>query len=1306
LPHLTRTKHDNPARDWEFWIDVGGTFTDCLARRPDGSIITHKLLSTGVYQGTVKPGSSRERIVDTDRRCDPPDYFRGYTLRLGADSAKVASFAAETGRFTLDHPLAQSPPAGTAYELVSDEQAPVAGIRWLMGKRLSDDIGPISVRLGTTRGTNALLERQGARTGFVTTSGFRDVLRIAYQNRPHLFDLRIRKPAELYEDVLEVTERIDKDGHVIKPIDEQQVREGLKRLRDNGIKSLAICLMNAYRNDRHERVVERIARQVGFEHVSRSVSRLQKIVSRGDTTVVDAYLTPIIREYLANIVAKIPHASLKLMTSAGGLVDAENFVGKDSVLSGPAGGVVGQAYVAQQAGFEKAIGFDMGGTSTDVSHFNGRFERRYEMEVNDPESDSGVRIAAPMLAIETVAAGGGSICWFDGQKPMVGPRSAGADPGPACYGRGGPLCVTDVNLFLGRILPEHFAFPLDRRAVELRLQELVEQVASGTGQRYSLEELATGLAEIANANMAAPIKKISIARGYDVREYLLVSFGGAGAQHACSIARELGIRTVLQHPYAGILSAFGMGMADVKKFAARDVSRPYEVSELAALELPFHEMEEDLIRQVLDEGIGRQEIRPAERILELRYVGQDATIPVTCPADGDYRREFERQHQKLYGFVLDRPLEIYAARMELTGATAKPTWPIRPVRRRRLPKPQDLTRTFFHGQWRDTGVFIRADLEPGDVIAGPAIIVENVSTVVVEPGWDCAVTERDDLLLTDHAGAPAKEQIATEVDAITLELFNNRFAAIAEQMGATLQKTALAVNIKERLDFSCAIFDRQGDLVVNAPHIPVHLGAMSECVKCLIEDVPDMCPGDVFVTNDPFRGGSHLPDVTVVTPVFSTHAVGGDGAEQIQFFAASRAHHAEIGGITPGSMPAWSRNLAEEGVLIRKFRLVNRGQARHEALRELLLKAPFPSRCVHENIADIDAQVAANKVGVDQLVQLVHRYGAEVVQSYMQHIQRTAEMKMATALLQVRPGQHHFSDHLDDGTQLDVTISIHHTVSPATDVLAIHEKQLPYGRAVVDFSGTGPVSPGNLNTPRAVVASAVLYCFRCLIDEDIPLNAGVLAPIEIRLPDNCLLNPRLQEDPARCAAVVGGNVETSQRVVDVIFGALGVVAASQGTMNNFIFGRSGEEAFGYYETICGGTGAGPDFDGADAVHSHMTNTRLTDPEVLEDRYPVRLMKFAIRDGSGGDGRHRGGEGIIRQVEFLEPLTVSLLTQRRRRAPYGVHGGRAGAVGHNLLRRAGSTEDEDLGSANEIEVDRGDIVTIMTPGGGGYGRAQR
>ncbi|HUI25048.1 MAG TPA: hydantoinase/oxoprolinase family protein, partial [Candidatus Kryptonia bacterium] len=867
----------------------------------------------------------------------------GVHPRAPSDVRSVSHFDRETGTLRLDRPLATAPVVGTLYELQCDEPAPVVGIRWLMGKRLDEAIGRVIVKLGTTRGTNALLERQGAAVALVTTRGFADVLRIGEQNRPRLFDLHIRKPADLYREVLEVDERLDAGGQVLVPLDLANLREPLKALRRRGIDTLAVCLLHSYRNPVHEEPIATLASEIGFSQVSLSsrLSPLPKIIARGETTVVDAYLTPIVREYVASIRASLPEATLKLMTSAGGLVDAEQFVGKDSVLSGPAGGVVGQATVAQRAGFAKAIGFDMGGTSTDVSRFDGDYERRFEMMVNDPASDAGVRIVAPMLAIETVAAGGGSICWFDGYKPMVGPRSAGADPGPACYGRGGPLAITDVNLVLGRIMPEHFAFPLDRDAVIGRLDELIEQIAAATGQRYSRERLAAGFVTIANANMAAAIRKVSLARGYDVRDYVLVSFGGAGAQHACAIARELGMSRVLLHPYAGVLSAFGIGMADVKRLAARDVGQPYSADALAVAEALFAEMERELCATVHAEGINDDAISGA-RFLDLRYVGQGSAITVPRPVNGDYAAEFERRHRQLYGFAFrERAVEICAARVEVTGATPKLPDSIHMMTPRK-PQPTERTQLYCDNGWQTAAVFRREDLQPGDTFDGPAIVIEPISTIVIEAGWSAEVSGRRDIVLTDRiaetqgdVGASLKPartgpNVQSARDAITLELFNNRFTAIAEQMGVTLQRASLSTNVKERLDFSCAIFTAAGDLVVNAPHIPVHLGAMSDCVKQLIESIPNLRPGDVLVTNDPYRGGSHLPDVTVVTPVFDAIGKG------TLFFTASRAHHAEIGGIVPGSMPPFAHTLAEEGVVLRHFKLVQGERSSEAALRASL----------------------------------------------------------------------------------------------------------------------------------------------------------------------------------------------------------------------------------------------------------------------------------------------------------------------------------------------------------------------------------
>lgn len=1275
---------------WEFWIDVGGTFTDCIARTPEDDIVTLKVLSSGVTKGQVEActeqDGSRRTVRDSARLTDPPDFWTGYEIRFLSEGGselhtnRVVGFDAESGLLQVDQQLPPSVGPGTRYELSSGEDAPLLAIRTLLELRLDQPIPHISVRLGTTRGTNALLTRGGARTAFVTTKGFSDVLLIANQDRPRLFDLAIEKPSPLFEQVVEIDERLDAAGNPLHAPDSQRVRDQLTKLKETGIESVAICLLHSFANPVHERLVERVAREVGFDEISTSsaLSPLIKIVSRGDTTVVDAYLNPILRDYIRRMRHKLGGSSLKMMTSAGGLVDADRFVGKDSILSGPAGGVIGFSRVASRAGFDKSIGFDMGGTSTDVSRFDGAYELEFETQ------KAGVRVVAPMLAIETVAAGGGSVCDFDGVKLHVGPASAGAEPGPACYGRGGPLTVTDVNLYLGKILPKRFPFPLDAGAVEQRLQALCERIAdSPLGKPYTSRELAEGFVQIANANMVRAIRKISVARGYDPADYALTTFGGAGAQHACGIARSLGIHTILIHPFAGILSAYGMGLADIRRHGERAVLDRYSNETLERIEPLFTELEDAAREQVADEGIAPEHIGLPTRSLDMRYQGAESTINVARPDDGDYAAAFEAFHEQLYGYChRDRPIEISAARVEVVGTMTDPPEKIADV----VPRTPELTETTdvcFEGRIQPAGVFLREDLRPGDVITGPAIICEPTSTVVIDPGFRGRIAERGEIVITDEvpadsAGVTATNSVtksAAEADPVMLEIFNNLFASIAEQMGVTLQRTSFSTNVKERLDFSCAIFSATGDLVVNAPHIPVHLGAMSETVKRILADNPDMAPGDVFVTNDPYRGGSHLPDVTVVTPVH--HANTGE----LLFFTASRAHHAEIGGIVPGSMPPFSTCLADEGVLIRNFKLVDAGQSREGAFKDLLLSAPYPTRSIGDNLADVSAQVAANNSGVRQLGELVSRYTLPVVQAYMQHIQRAAAEKMRMALAEIPDGRYALTDHLDDGSPIAVSIAIQGD------------------SAVVDFTGTGPVLSTNLNANRAIVTAAVLYVFRCLIAEDIPLNSGVLEPVEIILPE-CLLNPPECADPAESPAVVGGNVETSQRVVDTLLGALQIAAASQGTMNNLTFG---DDTFGYYETICGGSGATSEADGADAVHTHMTNTRLTDAEVIERRYPIRVQEFSIRPDSGGQGAHHGGNGIIRRLEFLRPLKVSMLSERRGDyAPFGLDGGQPGQLGRNLLVRAGSDETEDLGGKFAIEAQPGDVLIIETPGGGGYG----
>ena len=1241
-------------------------------------------------------------IVDAERRHDPGDFWTGWQLSIvdedgrETDRAVVTAFDAASSRLTLSG-LLKPPAENAAYELRCGLEAPVVAVRYLLGLPLAAPVPPIVLRLGTTRGTNALITRTGARTALATTRGFADVLEIGYQARPRLFDLTIRKPPVLTSAVIEIDERVTHDGVVLATPNEAVLRQQLTALIEAGIESLAICLLHADRHSQHERLVARAAREIGFREISVSheVAPLPKFVARADTTVADAYLNPVLRDYVTRLRQSLPGSTLRILTSAGGLVSAEQFCGKDSILSGPAGGVVGFSRVAQAAGFEQAIGFDMGGTSTDVSRFDGQFELEYETQ------KAGVRLVAPTMAIETVAAGGGSICRFDGVKLVVGPESAGADPGPACYGRGGPLTVTDVNLYVGRVVAERFPFPLDPRATESRLREVASAVedsrsadsGDSSGSVLSQEELAVGLLQIANANMASAIRSVTVAKGADPADYVLVAFGGAAPQHACAVARELGIRQVLNHPQAGVLSALGIGLADVARHRSCGIERRLDEESLEFARQRLSELEREATNEVRCEGVGQI---ASIRSLDLCYEGTDSALTIDWPETGDFAEAFAAAHRQRYGYVHhDRPLTILAARVAVVGSCAN-TLSTSKRQSPKSPAAAAATRTYVEGSWREVPVYERTQFTPGDRIVGPAIVAEDISTTVIDPGWRADVLSEGELLLTDVGAVEAINAPAVQtksgrlasyasrdsVDPVLLEIFNNHLGSIATQMGVTLRNTASSVNVKERLDFSCAIFTSNGRLVANAPHVPVHLGAMEETVRHTIRANPVLQPGDVIATNDPYAGGSHLPDVTVITPIHD------EDTGELRFFTANRAHHAEIGGIAPGSLPPFSKNLAEEGALLRNLKIVSAGESRFAALRAALEAGPYPSRDVATNLADVAAQIAANRQGARDLVSLIARYTWPVVEHYMDFVQTAAELKVRQALAKLRRGSHRFIDYLEtaegNSVPIQVCVTIHETGhSPA---------------ATVDFTGTGPVVTGNLNANRAIVTAAVIYAMRVLVVEDIPLNHGVMRPIEIVLP-TCLLNPRIGVSAATTPAVAGGNVETSQRVVDVLFGALGVAAASQGTMNNVLFG---DGTFGYYETICGGSGATADGPGASAVQVHMTNTRLTDVEILERRYPVRVHEFSIRRRSGGDGRHRGGDGVVRRIEFLRSLTLSLLTERRGpHPPYGMAGGKPGARGRNRLIRADGSLLELRGIA-QLDVEPGDILEIETPGGGGYG----
>ncbi len=1338
---------------WQFWLDVGGTFTDCIAIDPQGNLLQHKTLSSGVVTGRANEESTTLCIIDPARTNDPENFWVGSLITVLNDggqpvcSARVHQFDCRTGCLTLTHKTITSPEgkqftgsvefAGRRYQLDCGIPAPVLAIRWLMRLEPNMPCPSVRLRFGTTRGTNALLTRTGARTVLITTRGFADVPLIGNQSRPELFALNIVKPVPLFEQVIEVTERIDASGLVLKPLDTEScydsvmdqlnsheaasevtqtasktLHDRLVSLRRDGFASVAICLMNAFRNDCHERLIEAITLSAGFDEISRSseVSPLIRFVPRCDTTLLDAYLNPVLRDYLNALRQHLPDSVIQVMTSSGGLIDSHQFRGRDCVLSGPAGGIVGFSAAAEQEGFQRAIGFDMGGTSTDVARFDGRFE--YEQET----TKAGVRIMTPVLAIETVAAGGGSICGFDGTRLFVGPQSAGADPGPACYGRGGPLTISDLNLFLGRILPDHFPFALDVKAVDERLAELRQTMLEhgACEETMTLHQLAAGLIRIADDNMVHAIRRVSIAKGYDPLDYVLVSFGGAGGQHACSVAGSLGIRSVLIHPFAGILSAWGMGQADIRAIRQISVLQTLTEETLAALQPDLNRMASETRNELSQQGLFPEAILPVRFTFELRYAGTESGLSVTGSSVKSLRDAFEERHRQQFGYLRPkRSVEIASVTAEAIGRNLPtdsqampvgPSWPadrpavfsespnqreLNPQRSNHDDQPETTTPveriavTWFHDGHHQTPVYSWQNLKAGLPVTGPAIVCEPASTICVEPGWSAQLTDNGSLLLqtiwseTDIRNPDGlTSPVDNTPDPVLLEVFGNQFTSIAEQMGEMLRRTAISTNVRERLDFSCAVFDSDGQLVVNAPHVPVHLGAMSETVRSIMHDHRDMRSGDVYVTNDPFRGGSHLPDVTVVTPVF----VAESSHERPEFYVASRAHHAEIGGIVPGSMPPFSRCLAEEGVLIRSQKLVAAGESREDEITRLLLSGPFPSRSVADNMADLAAQVAANACGVRLLQEQVQRHSASTVLHYMKQILLASSQRMKTVLERLPDTQWSFEDALDDGTP--VVVKITRSGSEAT----------------IDFTGTGGTHPGNLNANRAITTAAVLYTLRCFLKQNVPLNAGVLAPIRLIIPSG-LLNPPEGDSPESTPAIVGGNVETSQRIVDVLFGALGMAAASQGTMNNLTFGN---ETFGYYETIGGGAGATSSAQGADAVHTHMTNTRLTDPEILEQRYPVRLHRFGIRPDSGGAGRHRGGHGIIREIEFLQDVKLSILSQRRTLRPWGIEGGECGQPGLNLLQRPTDTEFTDIGGAFSEIVTAGTRLRIETPGGGGYG----
>lgn len=1193
---------------WQFWIDRGGTFTDIVARDPEGRLSTRKLLS------------------------ENPERYR---------------------------------------------DAAVAGIREVLGLPPGAPVPPgviDAVKMGTTVATNALLERKGERVLLLVNRGFADMLRIGNQARPRLFDLDVRLPELLHERVAEIGGRVAVDGAEIEALDEDAARDALRAAHADGIRAVAIVMMHAWAHPAHELRLGEIARAEGFSQVSLShqASPLPRIVPRGDTTVVDGYLSPVLRRYVDQVAAELPGVRLYFMQSNGGLTEAGRFQGKDAILSGPAGGIVGAARTAGMGGFDRIIGFDMGGTSTDVALYAGEFERAFETEV------AGVRMRAPMMAINTVAAGGGSILHFDGARMRVGPDSAGAVPGPACYRRGGPLAVTDANVMVGKIQPRHFPAifgpngdqPLDAAIVREKFAALAQDIARATGTKRDPREVAEGFLRIAVANMANAIKQVSIQKGHDATRFALQCFGGAGGQHACLVADALGMETVFIHPFAGVLSAYGMGLADQAAIREGAVEAPLASDAMETLAARLDALAEEGRAELARQGADPARLVVARR-LHLRYAGTDAFLPVPFGDHATVLAAFTEAHRRRFGFATpERQVIVEACIAEVTMPGEQVAEPALAARGAGAPAPIDQVEMFCEGAAHAAPIFDRAALLAGDRIPGPALIREAIATTVVEPGWTAEITARDHLVLRRTSPRAAALAATTDrPDPVMLELFNNLFMNVAEQAGAVLQNTSLSVNIKERLDFSCAIFDATGALVANAPHVPVHLGAMGESVRTVIHSRgATLKPGDVVALNNPSNGGTHLPDVTVITPVFD------DAGREILFFAGSRGHHADIGGLTPGSTPPGSRTLEEEGVVIDDFLLVDGGRFREAEFRALLAGAKYPARSPDVNVADIKAQVASNEKAVQELQRAVAEFGLPTVRAYMKHVMDNAEESVRRVLERLPDGA--FATTIDDGTPLRVAVRVDHAAR----------------RAVIDFTGTGPQRPDNFNAPSAVCRAVVLYCFRCLVGEDIPLNDGCLKPLEIVIPEGTFLSPR----PG--AAVVAGNTEVSQMTCNAVLAALGACASAQATMNNLLFG---DATYQYYETICGGIGAGPGFNGAGPIQTHMTNTRMTDPEILELRYPVRLEEFAIRRGSGGAGQWRGGDGSRRRIRFLRPMEAVIVASRRTVAPHGLQGGADGAAGRQWVERHDGSVQLLRGS-DRASLQPGEVFGLETPGGGGWG----
>ena len=1253
---------------WNIWIDTGGTFTDCIAQNPHGQIRYVKVLSNSSLRGKVVKILSPQRIEIRQNWKAPDDFIAGLTFRVlhhDSPALTVDSFDAKQSIIVFKDSFSKEAlEKGAAFEILSDEEAPILAARLATQTPRNRTLPPIRLRLATTKGTNALLEKKGAPTLLLITKGFGDFLDIGDQKRPDLFAFDIKKPPPLFDEVREVFERLDAGGTVIQQVNKASLADSVQDFLSQPNASVAICLMHSYKNNVHEKELEKWLTDLGVKYISCSsdMSPSIKLLPRAQTTIVNAYLEPVLQRYLRSVQSTLSNGSIFVMNSAAGLVSSTNFKPKDSLLSGPAGGVIGAASIGRESGQEQVISLDMGGTSTDVARYDTGFDYQFEHTVGN------ANIKAPALAIETVAAGGGSICTFDGQKLTVGPDSAGAHPGPSCYDAGGPFTLTDVNLLLGRLQPRNFSIPISLKSAEQKFEELLEEIKSA-GNSTDRNEVLNGFLQIANERMANAINKVSLQKGYNPSDYALVAFGGAGAQHATAIASLLDIKSVLVPDKAGLLSAYGLGNASVEAFAEQQVLELLKDAE-ASLDSMFNKLIKRAKNELLKEFSGDKEaIRIKRRMAFMRLKGQESSLEIKCDDIKNLEADFKEAYRSRYGhWIKNREIEVESLRVvaaanpgaeintEIPKATARPT-------------ADYITEVQFEQSSYSTPVFQRADLQFGHRIDGPAIILDPYSTTIIEPQW-LGEIQRNGTIKLIRRESSSYSHTADYSEAINLELFTNRFSTIAEEMGQMMRRTALSVNIKERLDFSCALLNENGELVVNAPHIPVHLGALGLCIRRLKESI-SMTPGDVVVTNHPHFGGSHLPDITVATPIFVKNSLLG--------YTACRAHHAELGGTRPGSMPPDATSLAEEGVVIPPSYLVKSGKAQWNELEKMLSEAAYPSRAIEENLADLQAAVAANHQGAQSLKRLAENEGTDTVRHYMSALRLRAAEKTRTMIKNLPHMSEKSVEFLDDGSRLCAHI------------------QTKNDKLIIDFEGTASVHPGNLNATPAIVQSVIMYVLRCLIHDSIPLNEGILDTVEMNLPEG-ILNPNFKKSPENCPAVVGGNTETSQRLVDLLLKPFEQIACSQGTMNNVLFGN---ESFGYYETIGGGTGAGPGFDGCDAIHHHMTNTAGTDPEVLEHRYPVQLERYEIRRNSGGSGKHHGGNGITRELKFLEPVSLSVLSQHRKQKPYGLKGGKTGQCGEQYIILKNGTR-LNLNSIDGAELSTGDRFIIHTPGGGGFG----